>query len=138
MKAALLAAVLLMASAALAQQPPSSDCRDAACRASETGQAPSLPPDATSPAPQLGHPLDPADVDVLTGKNKPESRRGYAQPYYSVDPYGYSGNSGYRGMSRNFGQLNRRTPLGFVGAGSGLMFFGRSFFNPRPVIVFRP
>jgi len=126
MKAALLAAVLLIASAALAQQAPYSPQEQPA----------TSPADTASAAPQLGHPLDPADVDILTGKNKPENRRGYAQPYYSVSPYGYGG-SGYRGMNRSFGLLNRRTPFGFFGAGSGLVFFGRGLFSPSPVFIFR-
>src|SRR5215472_15857770 len=108
MKAALLAAVLLVASAALAQQTPNSPQAQPAASPADTGTA----------APQLGHPLDPADVDILTGKNKPENRRGYAQPYYSVSPYGYSGYAGSRGMNRSFGRLSRRTPFGFLGAGS--------------------
>lgn len=37
------------------------------------------------PAPKLGHPLDPADVDVLTGKT---ARRNYVAPYVRISPYG--------------------------------------------------
>lgn len=127
MKAALLAAVLLVATATLAQQTPTP----------QQDQPVASPADTASAAPQPGHPLDPADVDILTGKNKPEGRRGYAQPYYSVSPYGYSGSSGYRGMNRSFGLLNRRTPFGFFGSGSGLVFFGRGLFTPAPVFIFR-
>jgi hypothetical protein len=39
------------------------------------------------PAPKPGHPLDPADVDVLTGKTKPSNPYGaYGNRFY-VDPY---------------------------------------------------
>jgi hypothetical protein len=45
------------------------------------------------PAPKPGHPLDPADVDVLTGKSKPANPYGVYGSRVIVDPYsgfGYS------------------------------------------------
>jgi hypothetical protein len=53
-------------------------------------QQPAPPPyPQPRPAPQKGAPLDPADVDVLTGKTG--ERRNYARPYVWVQapgPYG--------------------------------------------------
>ena len=49
--------------------------------------APKKPRSLYPPAPKPGHPLDPADVDVLTGKNKAPAAYGpYAYPVV-VDPY---------------------------------------------------
>jgi hypothetical protein len=48
-------------------------------------------PATPSTAPKPGHALDPADVDVLTGKNKPQNYYGYG--YVLVDPYGGYGQS---------------------------------------------
>lgn len=49
-----------------------------------------------SPAPKLGHPLDPADVDVLTGKDRarknPYREYGYGDPG-SMYGYGYGPSS---------------------------------------------
>ena len=44
------------------------------------------------PAPKLGHPLDPADVDVLTGK---ANRTTGANRPVEVLPYGYAGYGGF-------------------------------------------
>jgi hypothetical protein len=48
-----------------------------------------------TPAPQLGHPLDPADVDVLTGKMKAP-----ASASYRLDPLSYVSGS-YAGYPDN-------------------------------------
>lgn len=66
--------------------------------AQETGRAQNRPEQPAAveprpqaaPAPQPGHPLDPADVDILTGKNKVPST-----PAYRVDPYAYAAYNGY-------------------------------------------
>jgi len=60
------------------------------------------------PAPKLGHPLDPADVDVLTGKNKQNA--GPARPV-EVLPYGYAGYGVYLGYGR-FGSTWGTSRLG--------------------------
>ncbi len=54
-------------------------------------------PQQAKAAPKLGHPLDPADVDVLTGKNKQSAR---ANRPVEVLPYGYAGYGGYLGYGR--------------------------------------
>jgi hypothetical protein len=51
-------------------------------------------------APKLGHPLDPADVDILTGKAD-RAARGYTNTNSAV-PYTYG--YGYGGTSYGFGQ----------------------------------
>ena len=126
MKAALLATfLLLLAPIVVAQQTPNPQDEQA-------------PAPVASSAPQPGHPLDQADVDVLTGKNKPQSTQYRAVPYYSINPNGTMGYGvmGY-GRNRNFGLLGGR-PLGAFGAGSGLVFFGRGLGSARPVVVIRP
>jgi hypothetical protein len=45
------------------------------------------------PAPKLGHPLDPADVDVLTGKTKSSNPYGPYGYRFAVDPYSGQGYS---------------------------------------------
>ena len=86
-----------------------------------------------TPAPQLGHPLDPADVDVLTGKTKPSDNTGYrVDPLSYAYGYGYAGTQGYAG--RGWG----RTPFLFGRTGGGSFFFlgnpgffaQRFFFGP--------
>jgi hypothetical protein len=139
MKAALLAALLLVALAALSQQnsqPYPQQPRQAGDNQNNSNDA--AAPVATA-APQPGHPLDPADVDVLTSKNKPQPY--HAAPYYSIGG-GYGYGMGYGAMNRGllwnqrgFGAFTPFGPATF-GAGSGLVFFGRGFVNPRP-FVFR-
>lgn len=58
------------------------------------------------PAPKQGHPLDPADVDVLTGKT---ARRNYVAPYVYVSPYGQYDRLGVVTGPRSRGVL---VPLG--------------------------
>ena len=90
-------------------------------------------------APKLGHPLDPADVDVLTGKNKSraysdsESRR-------EVNPYGPYGRLGPWGDEYyGYGRLNANPSI-FAAVTTkisppfSLVFAGR--FRNRPVILF--
>ncbi len=83
MKKALFALLVLCVPALLAQEAPTAQNRPE--------QPPVVEPRSqATPAPQLGHPLDPADVDVLTGKNKAQTT-----PAYRVDPYAYAAYSGY-------------------------------------------
>jgi hypothetical protein len=49
--------------------------------------APKKPVSTYPPAPKPGHPLDPADVDVLTGKSKPASPYGGYGYRVLADPY---------------------------------------------------
>ncbi len=83
MKKALFAFLVLCAPALLAQETQPVQNRPEQPAAAE-------PRPQVAPAPQLGHPLDPADVDVLTGKNK-----AHIAPAYRVDPYAYGAYSGY-------------------------------------------
>jgi hypothetical protein len=74
-----------------------------------------------APAPQLGHPLDPADVDVLTGKTKAPTN---AAP--RVDPYAYAAYSGYpvNVASRSASRLGRTSgPLLLAGRAGNRSFF---------------
>ena len=79
--------VLAMATPVLAQtqEKPQAPAR------TEEGTAAPAPPQA-KPAPKLGHPLDSADVDVLTGK---ANRTTGANRPVEVLPYGYGGYAGY-------------------------------------------
>jgi hypothetical protein len=63
-----------------AQQPAEPELKYTPSSVAPKPQKSLVPPSAPKP----GHPLDPADVDVLTGKNKPSSQRGYG---VLVDPY---------------------------------------------------
>ncbi len=83
MKKALLVALVICAPGLLAQETGPAQNRPEQPAAVE-------PRPQAAPAPQLGHPLDPADVDILTGKNKVPSI-----PAYRVDPYAYAAYSGY-------------------------------------------
>jgi hypothetical protein len=100
------------------------------------------------PAPKPGHPLDPADVDVLTGKNKSANPYGPYGTRVVVDPYsgfGYPMSGSRFGQStldmsgefptpRAFSLRNSRAgmPILFLNHGSNrsFIFLGRgiSFF----------
>ena len=97
-----------------------------------------------TPAPQLGHPLDPADVDVLTGRAKAPTSTGYR-----LDPLSYAYGS-YAGYPTNVAPLRAprfagfgpaRTPfvpLLFGRTRSGSFFFlGNSPFFAPPFFFFR-
>ncbi len=88
MRKTFLLAVLIVAAQGLpwAQEarPPQADSQGAPPSA-QAEPAPAAT--QLSPAPRLGHPLDPADVDILTGKAKVSGRQGYG---YSGTPYGYT------------------------------------------------
>src|SRR5574341_70764 len=94
------ACILAMLPALLAQEKPQPPPRTEAQTSTTTS------PQA-KPAPKLGHPLDPADVDVLTGKNKPNA--GASRPVevlrYGYTGYGYGryGRFGYSMGTSRFG-----------------------------------
>ena len=83
----LLAMLLLSATGLFAQEPPKPPART---------EEPAAAPTQAQSAPKLGHPLDPADVDVLTGKSKRASSDAYQAP--AISPYGYGGYGGYGGF----------------------------------------
>ena len=125
MKPLALCVILFCAPALLAQEnPPASE---------QPAQTQEQTQTRATPAPQLGHPLDPADVDVLTGKTKAQTNTGYrVDPLSYAYGYGYAGMQGYRG--RGWG----RTPFLFGRTGGGSFFF---FGNPgffAPNLFFRP
>jgi hypothetical protein len=85
-----------------------------------------------TPAPQLGHPLDPADVDVLTGKTKAPGNAGYRVDSLS---YAYGSDYGYAARGRGYAGFGRgRSPLliGRMPRGSFFFFGNPRFFAPRP------
>ncbi len=95
-----------------------------------------------TPAPQLGHPLDPADVDVLTGKTKAPENTGYR-----VDPlsYAYGSYSGYPGIdtagrAQRYTGFSPRTSLLFARTRRGSFFFlgNVPFFAPPSFFFFGP
>ena len=119
MRRALWVVVILMVQGVFGQEtPPAQNRSEETPAAREQSQA--------QAAPKLGHPLDPADVDVLTGKTKPSRAPGYrseAAPYpyssYPINAAGY--------LPARFLQSNSLTPPPF----SALLFRrarGRSFF----------
>jgi hypothetical protein len=130
MRKLLLIVLILSARSALAQEaasttqnPPEEN------RATQTQAKP-------AEAPKPGHPLDPADVDVLTGKNKAgvQSLYGYGAqvtPYlsYSLGDYGSAGSRMYDGG------LNRLPILPLLGRHSRaldfFLFDSSSFVGPR-------
>src|SRR5574337_1489133 len=85
MKKTLLIVLILSAQRLLAQGSPPAPNRP------EEPQQAQAQPTATA-APKPGHPLDPADVDVLTGKTKAPRNAGHV---VEVSPYGYAGYAGY-------------------------------------------
>jgi len=127
----LLAVLLVVAPGLLAQETPASQARPEEA-------APARTQTQAMPAPQLGHPLDPADVDVLTGKTKAAASTGYP-----LDPLSYECGSkgGYPAnvapwrtpRFAGFGPASTRFgPLLFGRMRSGSFFFiGNSpFFSP--------
>jgi hypothetical protein len=99
--------------------------------AAEAQKAPEPPAPAPSPAaklraqfppaPKPGHPLDPADVDVLTGKNKSSNPYGPYGSRVMVDPY--SG-FGYPMGGTRFDQSVFSTPGGSMLSGQPPFVFG--------------
>lgn len=128
MRKLLLVVLLLAGQSLLAQEPP-----PAQKPPEQTAPAPAQP----QAAPKLGHPLDPADVDVLTGKNKAPASGAYG---YSATPYLYLnyplGQAAY-GSSRPFGNRSFASlpAMPFFRSGfraRSLFFFDtRNLFSPR-------
>ena len=118
MRRALWIVMILTAHGVLAQETPPAQNRSEETRAAR-GQS------QAQAAPKLGHPLDPADVDVLTGKTKPSEAPGYR---YEVAPSPYASYpvnvAGYvRGRALGSNSLAPPfTPLLF-GRGRGRSFF---------------
>lgn len=86
-------------------------------------------------APRLGHPLDPADVDTLTGKAD-RSARGYSPGYV---PYMYGhGSAGYGGR---YGSGSTQTsppfvPLAFGNVnGRSFIVIGSTFRGTPPLFI---
>ncbi len=115
----------------VAAQPPSSRTHP---------MYPAVSPDMLQ-APQPGHPLDPRDVDVLTGKTS----RQYAAPpaayYYGAPGYGYGYGSGYGyGYPYPAGSMPSFTSSGLLPNSTlnatpryAPMYFG--VFNGRPFFI---
>ena len=111
----LAAPALVLAQESQQTQPPRPPEKPAA----EAQKAPEQPAPAQTPAarlraqfppaPKPGHPLDPADVDVLTGKSKPANPYGIYGARVAVDPY--SG-FGYPLSGSRFGPSIFTTPGG--------------------------
>lgn len=134
--------MLAMPALVLAQQSQQSQQKPPEKPAAEKQKAPEQPAPAPvpttaeklraqfPPAPKPGHPLDPADVDVLTGKSKPANPYG---PYgYRVVADPYSG-FGYPMTGSRFNQSVFSTPGGSMLSGVPPFAFGdvggrRSFF----------
>lgn len=112
MKCALIA-IALAAPLLMAQQEDSSAPAPEPAQVTQSAQP--------SAAPKLGHPLDPADIDVLTGKDKARSASAYGYAYPGSLGYGY----GYASPSIAADVTTRTsTPLSL------------GFFHRRPVIIF--
>jgi|SRR5712692_5897141 len=126
-RAAFLAGLFFAAQAVWAQQqeqskpapapnPPESTQTNSSSQSNNTrqGQTPAA-------APQLGHPLDPADVDILTGKADRAARGNVAGNVPSM--YGYGGTSYGR---QSYGAGSTKTSPPFVPLAFGNVN-GRSF-----------
>ncbi|MFY9584248.1 MAG: hypothetical protein WAR21_07145 [Candidatus Acidiferrales bacterium] len=155
MRRALLIVVTLTAQGLLAQETPPAQNRPVETPAASAQAQPQA-------APTLGHPLDPADVDVLTGKTKTAgalSRRYEAAPYpYASYPLSAPGYVPSRLLGTNplasppftpllFGRVRGRSFFfigNTMGFGSPRFFFSRGrtgsstfFFAPaRPSFFF--
>ena len=138
MRASLLLVVLLSASLLVFAQEDEQP-QPTGYGADVTSSAANAPTPAASgaarPAPVLGHPLDPADVAVLSGKSDttvPPSLRspyaaatGYAPPYmYDYRSFGWAERSGQRPFLSPF----------FFGGSRGRAFFGG--FPHHPAFFF--
>jgi hypothetical protein len=149
MRTASLLLLLLMASLLWAQETPSAPPPPPAAAAEP---APPAPPaeavaPAAQPAPQLGHPLDPADVATLTGRattSTPAYTRGYGS-YYPPYAGGYPADLPLFGGSQfsggNWG-MPMFSPIGF-GRGNLFVFRGAGLAPPlfgwnSPFVGFRP
>ncbi len=117
----------------LAQETQQSQQKPPEKPAAETQKAPEQPaPPKTPadriraqqpPAPKPGHPLDPADVDVLTGKNKPANPYGSYGNRVVIDPYSGFG-YGYPMGGSLYNQSVFSTPGGSMLSGAPPFVFG--------------
>ncbi len=128
-----LLALLLLASLAWAQEapsappPPPQESAEPAPTPPPAEAAP--PPPGAQPAPQLGHPLDPADVATLTGRSG-ERQTAYQAGYGYYYPYAASlplfGNGRFPGSNWATGMFG---PIGF-GRGTLFLFRNGGFAPP--------
>jgi len=130
-RGAFLLALLLATPVVRAQQEPSKPAPPAAQPANSTGKeqpATAAPTPEPAAAPKPGHPLDPHDVDVLTGKADHDARAPGVTPYIDVGGYG-QGLSPRNGWNR---QGNQASPFIFGAVnGKPFFFFGNGFFGGR-------
>ena len=133
MRIASLLVLLLMASLLCAQEAPSTPPPPPTAAAEPAPPEP--PPEAVpaaQPAPQLGHPLDPADVATLTGHSGQTAYAPGYRYYYPAYPGGYPLGipmfSGGRFSGSNWG-TSVFSPIGF-GRGSLFVFHHNGFFPP--------
>ncbi len=98
---------------------------------------PEVSPDMLQ-APQPGHPLDPHDVDVLTGKTSRQYANPQAVYYYGMPGYGYG--YGYGGYPYPAGPMPSFTTSGLLPNSTlnatpryAPMYFG--VFNGRPFFI---
>jgi hypothetical protein len=127
MRRPLLVVLILVAQSVLAQEPPPA----------QNPPEPARPaPAQTQAAPKPGHPLDPADVDVLSGKNKALSSGAYG---YAASPslyWSYPLGRGAYSSTRPFGNRSFSSLPGLpllrrgFGARSFFLFDTRRLFSP--------
>jgi hypothetical protein len=139
MRASLLLVVLLSASLLVVaqedEQPQSTGYgADVTPSAAQNAPTPAAS-GAAKPAPVLGHPLDPADVAVLSGKSDttvpPSLRSPYAAATGYAPPYMYDYQSS--GWAERSGQRPFLSPF-FFGGSRGRAFFGG--FPHHPAFFF--
>jgi len=133
MKMALLAALVLASLLACAQESDHQFQSVAQPQAQpSSGQAPSqeyVPPPMLK-APTPGHPLDPNDVYILTGKADKQEQAAYQGGYYYGNPYNASLYGNQQFTSYNPGRATRFNGFSFLNGGSA--FGGRLFGPNRP------
>ena len=135
MKTALLAA-LLLASLSLFGQESDHQFQSVAQPQAQpsSGQAPSqeyVPPPMLK-APQQGHPLDPNDVMILTGKADQAPSHGYEGAYYYGSPYNASLYGNQQFTSYNPGRATQVGRFNGFTFQNGPFFGGRLFGPSRP------
>jgi len=128
MRKLILIVLILTAQNLLAQQEPPPNNQEEPRPAQQAQQ----PPQAQE-APKLGHPLDPADVDILTGKTKASGASGYGT--YAAAPYApvsYPVNVAEYSASRSLGWNSLASPPFAFGRfnGSNFVIGGTAGFGP--------
>ncbi len=133
MRRALWIVMILTAQGVFAQETPPAQKRSEETRAPR-GQS------QAQAAPKPGHPLDPADVDVLTGKAKPSGAPGYrseAAPYpYASYPVNVAGYVPGRALGSSSLASPPFTPLLF-GRGRSFFLIGNATGFGRSPFFFR-